>query len=515
MNRISAVAVGLICAAAALSLPACMKSPSAPANTACAADAAKAAQSNAARETWDACFLQGGRVGYVHTTARPGVDGQREIVATEMLQHLSINRAGQTSTQEIHGTSVETPAGRLIRFESELRMGTNPIRTTGSVHGDRLDIETTAAGQTTPNRASIPWSSDCGGPFATEQSVLRQPMRPGEHRAIKALVLGFNQIADVEMIAKDYEPTKLRTGTYDLLRIEAVTRFSDGQKLDETVWTDRTGDTLKARIQAMDMEVYRTSKADALEEVDAVGPDLFSSMMVKVDRPVPHPHQTRQVRYRVHLEGGDPASVFAAGPTQAVKSLDDHTAEITVYAIRPGRPDGNPNAPADPPGDDDLRPNTFIQSDDPTIVADAEKAVGGQKDPWQAAMALESYVNREVKYKDYTQAFATAAEVAKSHEGDCTEHAVFLAALARAQNIPARVAVGLVYLESKQAFFYHMWTEVYIDKRWVPIDGTLARGGIGGGHLKIAQSNLKSAFSAFLPVMQVAGRLRIEVLDSH
>jgi transglutaminase-like putative cysteine protease len=263
----------------------------------------------------------------------------------------------------------------------------------------------------------------------------------------------------------------------------------------------------------MEMEVYRTSKADALEKVDAVGPDLFSSMMIKVDRPVPHPHQTQQARYRVHLEGGDPAGVFVTGPTQAVKSLDAHTAEITVYAVRPGRSDGNPNAPADPPTDDDLRPNTFIQSDDPTIVADAEKAAGGRRDPWQVATALESYVNREVKNKDYTQAFATAAEVAKSLEGDCTEHAVFLAALMRARGIPARVAVGLVYLESKQAFFYHMWTEVYIDKRWVPVDGTLALGGIGVGHLTIAQSNLKSAFSAFLPVMQVAGRLRIEVMD--
>ena len=41
---------------------------------------------------------------------------------------------------------------------------------------------------------------------------------------------------------------------------------------------------------------------------------------------------------------------------------------------------------------------------------------------------------------------ATAAEVARSREGDCTEHAVLLAALARARGIPARVAMGLVYV---------------------------------------------------------------------
>ena len=90
---------------------------------------------------------------------------------------------------------------------------------------------------------------------------------------------------------------------------------------------------------------------------------------------------------------------------------------------------------------------------------------------------------------------------------------LFAAALARAQGIPARVAIGLVYMARSQTFGYHMWTEVYVDKRWIPIDATLARGGIGAGHLELEHTNLQgaSAYSAFLPVMKVAGRLRIEV----
>ena len=208
--------------------------------------------------------------------------------------------------------------------------------------------------------------------------------------------------------------------------------------------------------------------------------------------------------------------MFVTGPTQALRSIDPHTAEITVYAIRPGKSDGNRDAPADPPTDDDLRPNSFIESDDPLIVALAKQAAGDEKDPWRVAVALERFVYREVEKKDFTQAFATAAEVAKTREGDCTEHAVFLAGLARACGIPARVAIGLVYLEGTQSFFYHMWTEVYVEKRWIPIDGTLGLGGIGADHLKIAQSNLNgaSAYSAFLPVVQVAGRLKIEIVDA-
>ncbi len=40
-----------------------------------------------------------------------------------------------------------------------------------------------------------------------------------------------------------------------------------------------------------------------------------------------------------------------------------------------------------PPTADDLRPNLWVQSDDPLIVADAKKAAGDEKDPWRVAVA--------------------------------------------------------------------------------------------------------------------------------
>jgi transglutaminase-like putative cysteine protease len=59
-----------------------------------------------------------------------------------------------------------------------------------------------------------------------------------------------------------------------------------------------------------------------------------------------------------------------------------------------------------------------------------------------------------------------------------------------------------------------MWVEAYFDGRWVPLDATLGHGGIGAAHLKIAHSNLQGAsmYSSFLPVVQVVGRLKIEVI---
>jgi transglutaminase-like putative cysteine protease len=198
-----------------------------------------------------------------------------------------------------------------------------------------------------------------------------------------------------------------------------------------------------------------------------------------------------------------------------VRSIDAHTAEITVSAIRPGDLNTIPQNDSSSPTDADRQPNNMIQSDDPTVVAEGKQAAGTETDPWQMVLALERYVHQVITKKDYSQTFATAAEVAKSHEGDCTEHAVFLAALARARGIPARAAIGLVYMEGYQAFGYHMWTEVYVDGWWVSVDATLALGGIGAAHLMITETDLTegTGYSAFLPVAQVVGRLHIDVLE--
>ena len=106
---------------------------------------------------------------------------------------------------------------------------------------------------------------------------------------------------------------------------------------------------------------------------------------------------------------------------------------------------------------------------------------------------------------------ASAAEVAKSREGDCSEHAVLLAALARACGIPSHVAMGLVYVDGAGGFGYHMWTELYLSGTWVPFDATAGRGGTSAGYLKLTDSSLdgSSAYTSFLSLAQVLGQLKV------
>ena len=107
--------------------------------------------------------------------------------------------------------------------------------------------------------------------------------------------------------------------------------------------------------------------------------------------------------------------------------------------------------------------------------------------------------------------------MAQTHEGDCSEHAVLLAALARACGIPSRVAIGLVYVEGAGGFGYHMWTEMYLSGTWVPFDAVSGRGGTSAAYLKLADSSLDGpgAYSSFLPVAQVVGQLKIGLISAE
>ena len=93
--------------------------------------------------------------------------------------------------------------------------------------------------------------------------------------------------------------------------------------------------------------------------------------------------------------------------------------------------------------------------------------------------------------------------------------ALLTAALCRAEGVPARTAVGLLYVhKGKPQMGFHLWTEVCIDGRWLGLDSTLGLGRISATHLKIADQSWHGANSLLplLPVERVLGKVRIEVV---
>ncbi|MBX7074720.1 MAG: transglutaminase domain-containing protein [Pirellulales bacterium] len=466
------------------------------------------------RDWWDAFYMGDARVGYTHTTTRTTMWHGRPAIELAVENRLVLERFGQKTTQEVTTTAHETPAGQLLDLRNETRVAQAPIVLTAKVVGSELRVETTASGQA--RQTAIPWSTDIGGLMAVERSLLEKPLRPGEKRSVRLVMPMLDQVvlATNHLEAGDYETTEMPSGPVELLRVTSRVELPGGG-ITSTIWLNRQGETLKTRIDALGMQSFRTTKEVALGKPEAASFDLGYDTVVRLARPLENPRAGRLARYRVTLKQGDPAAVFPHGPTQEVHAEDAHTALLTVRAVRPGEP---VKASADAaPTAADREPNSLIQSDNARVTELAREAVGDETDPVKVAIALERFVHERIRKKNFSQALATAAEVAKNLEGDCTEHAVLLAALARAKGIPARVAIGLVYIPSEQGFGYHMWNELYLDGAWIPMDATIGRGGIGADHLKLAQSNLQAAgaLTCFLPVAKVMGQLGIELIESE
>jgi transglutaminase-like putative cysteine protease len=159
----------------------------------------------------------------------------------------------------------------------------------------------------------------------------------------------------------------------------------------------------------------------------------------------------------------------------------------------------------------------------------------------ELAFALRDLVHNHISSKHLSTAYASASETARTGSGDCTEHAVLLAAVLKARHIPARVCHGLVYVEdggsaiSGEAtvgadgqvsrgssdkpgqFGWHMWTQGLVDGRWLDLDATL-HVPYSVGHVLVGTSSMsdKEAHNNHMQMAALIGNIEMDLLEvSH
>lgn len=472
----------------------------------------KSDDQQAADESWQVIYIGENRVGYVHATTKNVTRGDRKLIRSATDTRMTIKRFGQTLRMQMHMESEETEDGRMVSFVQETK---NPpagsARVEGRVEGEKLILATTVAGRTT--KKEVDWNPDVKSPAFQDRQLAEKPLKPGESRSFQTFLPELNQPATVTMTAGEKEKVKLFDGTSrELLRLKITTSLLP---TETRAWVDEQGATLKSETDLLGlvMTTYEVSEEEALKAIAGGELDLAVGTLIKVD-PIKQGHRSKKVVYRITTPGEDPAEFLIAGPTQKIKRVSDETVELTVSAV--DLPENPKNVDAKP---EFLASTSFLQCRDKRVIDHATKAAGDERNPTRIALNMEKYVARTLTGKNFSTAMASAAEVAENLEGDCTEHAVLLAAMLRAKEIPSRIAVGLVYVERRRQFGGHMWSEAWIDGRWVPLDATLGRGGIGGAHIKMAHSSFSDDGPApvlsFLPMMKVLGKMKIEVVESE
>jgi transglutaminase-like putative cysteine protease len=137
-----------------------------------------------------------------------------------------------------------------------------------------------------------------------------------------------------------------------------------------------------------------------------------------------------------------------------------------------------------------LCPTPFVDSDGPGVAAFARAAARGDSDPRRRAVSLYYAVRDGVTYTPYCDFRSPdtyrASAVLATGAGFCVGKAALLAAVARAEGIPARLRFAdvrnhlctprLRALVGGDVFYYHGYVELALGDRWVKATPAFDRG---------------------------------------
>jgi transglutaminase-like putative cysteine protease len=452
--------------------------------------------------TWRGVYYRGEKMGFtVSQTIRTdeGFELQEDA-------RLVMNLFGSTSTTTIHTTAWVDRDFALKSFEFSLDPGTGPIQVRGAVNppgskpegGQLLTVAITSGGVTRTEERRLK-----DAPVIT-QNLSRLLAARGFEAGSRHRWMIFDPAtlgsAPVDVRIGEREVVRTRNGIIPAFRVDMAF-----QGLTTTSWVTDTGDVVREESPLGLMTLRETpEEAQGLAVPNRVQRDLLrmAAVVPEMRRRIDEPRDVRRMVLR--LEGAHVAGSDLHGVGQTV---DGNTIEIRdPRTLQPG--------PADPGAAAFLAPGPFLESDAPEIVAEANLALKGVTGARARAERLTRYVNALLDKKP-TVSLPSAREVLRTKVGDCNEHTALYVAMARAAGIPARIAVGLVFVRGDQgAFYYHAWPEVYLDEGngrglWLPVDPTFNQFPADGTHLRLVRGGLDKQ-AAILPLI---GSLRITVLD--
>ncbi|MFM7128604.1 MAG: transglutaminase-like domain-containing protein [bacterium] len=477
-----------------------------------------AQEAASALESWDAVFIGGKRVGSIQTKVTPLDDKGKRYIRVEVTTTLTFKRLNDNVTVRQRFGTIETPEGEVLRLDTRSNTGGGDIRTSGDVN-DQGQLVLTLEGQGRSTTETVAWGKDVRGPYAVEQSLARSPVKTGEERTLKSYVPDLNKVISIKLMVRSKEPVELGGGAKrELMRIDSLVTGPDGKRipeLDTTYWADEGGQVLKSFTDAFGGYVtYRTTRESASAPIVAERLDLLATSIIKTGTKIKSSETVRAASYQ--LSSGD-LTLKDVIPDdirqQMVPAADGKTGTLTITTQdRQSGPQGPEKV-----ADEFLAASALVNADDSRIQDVTRAATRGIDDPWDKVVAINNWVSRNLRRKNFEVAFAPASMVVRTLSGDCTEHSVLLAAMCRAAGIPAKTAVGLVYVDSLGGFGFHMWNEVYINRRWVAIDATFRQSEVDATHIKLGDSSLSTVapYESFMSVVRVFGRLKIEPVNTQ
>lgn len=444
-----------------------------------------AAPDSSSLEAWHGIYLSGQKAGYSSTLSRPDGSGGR-LVRNRVYLEISMMNSPQ---RVVTATDYRMDGNYRLQELSFTMEGAARISLKGKVKKNRLELEIASGGQIQSQAVAL--DGPVFLPDAIEPMIANRTLRPGDRYSYSTFDPASLSLQPAVITVQGPESLDLQGRMVPATRLELALGSTSS-----TVWVDSAGQAVKEQ-GPLGITLIREERETALRMPQGgSGVDLLAQFSVPVSGPPMA--DPRNISYlKLKLSGLDPSGLDLSGGRQELQE------EWVVSVSREGEEMGTGPVP------DSLKvylkPTALIQSEDPRIARLAREITAGQSGCWNRAVAISRWVNQSLE-KQMTVSLPSAVEVLESRRGDCNEHATLFAALARAAGIPARLCLGVVYLDGR--FYYHAWNAVYCGQ-WVELDPTFGQEPADAARLRLLEGDL-SQQGRLLPVL---GNLKIEILE--
>jgi hypothetical protein len=470
---------------------------------------AAAGVSNAKSEETEyfALFMEGKKIGHA---IRSRVTAEGKVTSTQEVSML-VSRADVSTKVVTTETSIETTDGKPLGFKVVQDSGKMVVSISGTVDEMWIvDVTVTSMGK--EQKKTFGWPSG---------AVMAEGLR------LLQLEKGFEE--GLEYSAKEFNPgdlgameIKMRIGpkrNVDLLgRVVALTEVKTTLKTPErgeissTSYVDEDFSVQKSvmSMAGTQRERIACAKEFALGENDVL--ELVDKMFLASPEPLNNIESAKSATYYLKPSGQSTKLMIPSSDNQGVEQLKEGGVIVTVRPVAAKAGARFPYEGKDSNILEAMKPTRFVQSDYKEIIELANRAVGDTKDAAEAVKRIESFVSKYIENRNLSVGYASAAEVAASKVGDCSEFAVLTASMCRAIGIPARVVSGLVYVKAfggrENVFGGHAWVEAYVGDKWIGLDETRAPKGFGPGHIALAIGNGEPA--DFFNLAATLGQFKID-----
>ena len=437
------------------------------------------------KDTWMNVIQKGRKIGFSHSIFVKTEDAYRLV---ETL-NLRINTMGMVQDLTVKTTGRFHPDLTLAAFDLHISSGRFQFSARGSVSDHILTIYTEAAGDT--REITLPLEEPLYLFAGMIEAVSASDLKPGTTKRFYLFDPVTMGKAPVEIKVHEMETIRLQEASHRARKVSFS--FKGATQL---AWIGENGDILKES-GILGISLERTSRAEALfgRPVES-SPDLTAVASIVSNIEIENPAILDKITLK--LDGLDSDNRFLNGGRQ--------TYQGNILTIRRESLSGLVSGAAGKARIEPefLKPAPFIQSDHPTIKTLAGEITAASRSPLSKAIKLVSWMQAHID-KRPVLSLPDALSTLNNKMGDCNEHAVLLAALARAVGIPARLEAGLAYLNGR--FYYHAWNLLYLGQ-WITADAALGQIPADVTHIRLSSG----AHSLPLDLIGVIGKIQLTVI---